>query len=480
MKRHPYYQSVLLIVADILTFLLVFITAAAITWLYRSARIGGTLLSWWQHTLHTQLLVYSILVACVITMMAWRGHYTLRIPFWDELLQLVKLLLLCGLLNGVVVLLLKLPISRFLWPTLWGLSIIGLPFMRRSVRLFLLKRGYWAIATVILGAKQQAKEAYYALQSEPLLGFDVQAFITTQSMQETHIEIANHKLPLYSAVSTNLYTLIDTIQPVNIVIALSSDELSQMEGQIEQLSLRYPHIYIIPSLAGLPLFGVETLHFLSHEVLFLRIRHNLAARSMQILKRFFDILAASLLLIVLSPLFAWLAYRIRQYGGKVFFGHERIGRQGKSFACYKFCSMVPNADAVLAHLLATDPGARAEWEKDMKLKDDPRITPLGTFLRKTSLDELPQLWNVLKGEMSLVGPRPIIAAELVRYEDKVDFYLCTRPGITGLWQVSGRNNLNYRERVALDAWYVKNWNVWYDIAILFKTISVVLKRDGAY
>jgi Undecaprenyl-phosphate galactose phosphotransferase WbaP len=480
MKQPHRRHAVLLVLADIFAFFLVFVVAVSMTWLFRSARIGGTFLSWWHTAIQKQLLVYVVLALGAMMMMGWRGHYTQRIPFWDELLQLVKLLGLFGLFNAMVVLLVKLPISRFLWPALWGLSIILLPFMRRQVRAFLRRRGQWAVATVILGAREQALEAYRALQSEPLLGFDVQAFITPESTEDIHIEVGQQRLPIYSAAGVDLCAVINTLQPVNIIIALSAGELSQIEGQVEQLGLCYQHIYIIPTLAGLPLFGVETLHFFSHEVLFLRIRNNLAARSMQGLKRVFDIIAASILLVLLSPLFLWIAYRIGRHGGKVFFGHERIGRQGKPFSCYKFRSMVPNAEAVLAHLLATDTQARTEWEKDFKLKEDPRITPIGAFLRKTSLDELPQLWNVLKGEMSLVGPRPIIEAELSRYEDKVDFYLCTRPGVTGLWQVSGRNDIDYSERVALDAWYVKNWNLWYDIVILFKTIGTVLKRKGAY
>jgi UDP-galactose-lipid carrier transferase len=142
--------------------------------------------------------------------------------------------------------------------------------------------------------------------------------------------------------------------------------------------------------------------------------------------------------------------------------------------------MVHNSKEVLEQLLATDPQARAEWDKDFKLRNDPRITPIGAFLRKTSLDEIPQLWNVLKGEMSLVGPRPVISEELARYGARVDFYLEARPGLTGLWQVSGRNDTSYEERVALDAWYVKNWNLWYDIAILCKTIRTVVSGSGAY
>lgn len=142
--------------------------------------------------------------------------------------------------------------------------------------------------------------------------------------------------------------------------------------------------------------------------------------------------------------------------------------------------MVSNSEAVLANLLATDPQARAEWEQDFKLKNDPRITKLGKFMRRTSIDELPQLWNVLKGEMSLVGPRPIIQEELAYYGDDVDYYLMAKPGMTGLWQVSGRNNVSYENRVYFDAWYAKNWSLWNDLVILLKTLKVVLKRDGAY
>jgi len=150
------------------------------------------------------------------------------------------------------------------------------------------------------------------------------------------------------------------------------------------------------------------------------------------------------------------------------------------FPCYKFRSMVLNSQEVLQQLLDSDPEARAEWERDFKLKNDPRITPVGRFIRKTSLDELPQLFNVLRGQMSLVGPRPIISEELIRYDENVDYYLMAKPGMTGLWQVSGRNDVDYDTRVYFDSWYVKNWSLWNDIAILFKTVKVVLHRDGAY
>ena len=191
-------------------------------------------------------------------------------------------------------------------------------------------------------------------------------------------------------------------------------------------------------------------------------------------------ITASLMLVLLSPLLVVVACMVRMTGNNVIYGHERIGQQGNSFKCYKFRSMVNNDDEVLKQLLKNDPVARAEWDLDFKLKHDPRITKVGGFIRKTSIDELPQLLNVLKGEMSLVGPRPVVIDELERYEDKQDLYHLVKPGITGLWQISGRNDISYKERVNLDSWYSRNWSLWYDIVIMVKTLRVVLQRSGAY
>jgi len=177
-----------------------------------------------------------------------------------------------------------------------------------------------------------------------------------------------------------------------------------------------------------------------------------------------------------------VALKIKLFdGGAVIFTHIRIGRHGQLFKCYKFRTMIPNSAEVLAELLAGDPEARAEWEKDRKLKNDPRITPIGRFLRKTSLDELPQLINIVKGEMSLVGPRPVVPDELDLYGEARVYYLQVRPGLTGLWQISGRNDVDYERRVSLDTWYVRNWTLWSDVLILFRTLLIVPSRSsGAY
>ncbi len=199
-----------------------------------------------------------------------------------------------------------------------------------------------------------------------------------------------------------------------------------------------------------------------------------------VLKRSFDVCGASVLLILLFPVLLGIATIVMRDRGNAVYGHPRIGRGGRTFRCLKFRSMVTNSEEVLATLLATDPKAREEWDRDFKLKNDVRITPVGRILRKTSLDELPQLWNVLRGDMSLVGPRPVVQKELIRYGRDVSYYLALKPGMTGLWQVSGRNDVDYPTRVSLDVKYAMNRSLAFDIVILFRTVKVVFAKDGAY
>jgi exopolysaccharide production protein ExoY len=186
-------------------------------------------------------------------------------------------------------------------------------------------------------------------------------------------------------------------------------------------------------------------------------------------------------LILLVPIFLFIAFviKLRDYG-PVFFKHQRVGSNGKPFWCIKFRTMAVNSEQALAEYLASNEHAAQEWTATQKLKNDPRITPFGRSLRKTSLDELPQLLNILKGEMSLVGPRPIVSSELPKYGHSISHYLCARPGLTGAWQVSGRNDVDYRSRVMLDRQYVENWNFCTDLLIIAKTFRTVLNGRGCY
>lgn len=200
-----------------------------------------------------------------------------------------------------------------------------------------------------------------------------------------------------------------------------------------------------------------------------------------IAKRSFDILAATAALVCLSPLFLLIMALVKfSDGGSVFYGHRRIGHNGQSFRCMKFRTMVRDGDRVLQEYLRTNPEAYEEWRQTRKLQNDPRVTVVGAVLRKLSLDELPQLINIIRGEMSVVGPRPVVEDELELYESAAVYYLRARPGLTGLWQVSGRNDVSYATRIAFDTHYVMNWSLLSDIVIVFKTIPAVCLSRGSY
>ena len=198
------------------------------------------------------------------------------------------------------------------------------------------------------------------------------------------------------------------------------------------------------------------------------------------MKRIMDLVIATTALVLATPVMIIIVLLIKiTTGGSAVFSHSRVGLGGKPFNCYKFRSMVSNSEEVLKAYLDANPQARQEWQETHKIRNDPRVTFLGRMLRKSSIDELPQLLNIIRGDMSCVGPRPVVTDELKRYGDHVEEYLGARPGLTGLWQVSGRSSLDYANRVALDSRYVRNWSIWLDIAILFRTIFAVMRFDRA-
>ena len=198
-------------------------------------------------------------------------------------------------------------------------------------------------------------------------------------------------------------------------------------------------------------------------------------------KRYFDVCVALCSIVLWLPLLCLIAIAVKFASrGPIFYRHRRVGRNGKAFDCLKFRTMVVDAEAILHRHLSTNCEAAREWKESHKLKSDPRITPIGVVLRKTSLDELPQLFNILKGDMSFVGPRPIVVAEVPKYGECISHYMCTRPGLTGPWQVGGRNDVDYARRVALDSQYVEHWSFWRDLAIITKTVRVIVTSRGCY
>lgn len=463
-----------LIASDIAALLVAFILGRTANWAHDHT-FGEAFFGWWDERGQIRLALFALVVVVSVGWCWSVGHYSRRKPFWDELRETLRILVLVAAIDVALVFLGKWQFSRLWLLATWLLAFALVPTMRVLVKRTLLRMDRWRRPTVIVGAGNNALEAYAALCSEPLMGFEVVAFLAPPG----EAVLASPAYPVaVETVGDDIVAWLEAGGMPHVVVAL--DSLQEQQLLIQRLSIRYADLNVIPSIRGLPLLGMEMTHFFSHEVLMLRVRNNLARRGPQLVKRLFDIAGSVVLLVLLAPFLATIAWRIRRDGGRAIYAHGRVGRHGLAFNCYKFRSMIADADRVLAQVLANDPAARAEWARDFKLKNDPRITPVGAFLRKTSLDELPQLWNVLKGEMSMVGPRPVVTEELGRYNDQVGYYLEARPGMTGLWQISGRNDVDYGDRVNLDAWYVKNWSLWYDIVILLKTVKVVLGKSGAY
>lgn len=423
---------------------------------------------------------FGVVLIGLVSFLARYQHYSERKPFWTELGEIFHNVFWLALLDMALMSAARWNASRLWWLLTWLLAAALLPCFRTLARQALTRAGWWQRPTVLIGSGPNAREALLALRSEPQLGFEIVGCVdVSPGMPQALAGPGTDPLP--ARLEPSQVQALASHAGLQVVIAVEHNQSLHREQWLRQLArLKVQDVCVIPALRGIPLYGTDISWFFSHEVALLRVKNNLKRWPARLTKRFFDVIAALLLLVALSPLMGWLALRIRQDGGPALFAHQRVGRNGRVFHCLKFRSMVIDAPERLDKLLASDPAVRAEWERDHKLKDDPRISAVGHLLRSSSLDELPQLFNVLRGEMSLVGPRPIVTEELEKYGEDAEYFLMVRPGITGLWQVSGRNDVDYDTRVYLDTWYVKNWSLWYDIAILFKTIRVVLRRDGAY
>ncbi|GAB3446441.1 undecaprenyl-phosphate galactose phosphotransferase WbaP [Insolitispirillum peregrinum] len=414
------------------------------------------------------------------------GIYSLRRPLWDQMRPVAQTCSLLFFLDAVFLYMGAQPYSLLIAAVSWLSLTVALGLVRVATRVLLKKMGKWYIPTVIIGTGQNALQTAEAVIAEPSMGYQICYFVTCpdqgeQSSEEdrTHMHLRSGDIPIIPLTPDLLSSLHKRHGP-HIIIALEAEQAKMSADLMLSLAVRPTAINIVPPVHGIPLYGLEVNHLLARELLLLQVRNNLARQAPRLMKRVIDLVGAASLLLLLSPLLLILSLLVLRTGRPIIYGHQRIGQNGKPFKCLKFRSMVTNSAEVLKEILATDPEARAEWERDFKLKNDPRITKIGHFLRRSSMDELPQLWNVLRGEMSLVGPRPIVEKELEYYGDNKEYYFLVKPGITGLWQVSGRNDVDYDHRVFLDSWYVRNWSLWYDISILLRTFSVVFGKKGAY
>ncbi len=356
--------------------------------------------------------------------------------------------------------------SRSIIAMTWLMSIIAVPVVRGFVRRRLCRKTWWGTPVIFLQSREEIDDIWLELESHP-----------TRSLRP--VECMN-----MSCLSEEFVTQMKNLQDkyIDPIFIWSSVENPKTEQTLnmEVISKYCKRLLVVPGRRKqLKKFWLAP-RLLGNSTAFL-LRQNLTDTKRLRIKRFMDIVLSTVAIIFASPLFLLFTIWIRKSSkGPAFYTQKRIGQGGKHIRIYKFRTMVENADVVLKDYLFEHEELRKEWEQDQKLRHDPRITKVGKFLRKTSLDELPQLFNVFLGNMTLVGPRPIVDNEIERYGDVYLDYKEVKPGITGLWQISGRNNTTYEERISYDRYYVTNWSVWMDLWILMRTIPVVIRGDGAY
>ncbi|GIU00849.1 undecaprenyl-phosphate galactose phosphotransferase WbaP [Sulfurovum sp. TSL6] len=401
--------------------------------------------------MHSQPLAhyldFSLIYLATFTMLAYEGSYTRRYDFWHESRQVLKAISFAFLIILSYLAMTKSvgEYSRAVVIFTFLLMAILIPLFKNIGKKQLFRLGIWQREAKVYGNDPFLIEEIFR---NPYLGY---------------IEVIRKepKTVFINSKGTN------------------TQELRRIIGQ----EIRNKHeVVFIPLIDEYDLTQSHIYELSNTRTNLIVFQNRLKSRYRVLMQQVFNYILAILLLPVLLPIIAILAFLIkRESPGPVFFAHNRIGQDGRIIPTLKFRSMYSDAKERLEKLLAEDEEIKKEWETNFKLKNDPRVTKIGAFLRKTSLDELPQIFNVLKGEMNFVGPRPVIQQEIDQYyKDDAEYYFMVKPGITGLWQVSGRSDTDYDFRVATDKWYVSNWSLWLDIVILFKTVKVVLFREGAY
>jgi Undecaprenyl-phosphate galactose phosphotransferase WbaP len=399
------------------------------------------------------------------------------LPRREELRRTVSGSALAGLvlMSGTFLTQTGLEFSRPIIVGGWLIALIAIPGMRFIIRRLVSRRGWQGPAAIVLGAGDSARAFIDGLNRQNPPALTIEAIFDPEPDKAGPVM---NGVPVLGTVDQaqpwGLAHGIDTL-----VIAIPGFSPEQTASLVEEQSKFFQTVILIPDLEGISPSFTDVIDV--QGVLVLRLRRNLTLRWNRIVKRILDLFLLLIFSIIFLPLAGLISLAILiETGPPVFFRHDRIGLGGKSFSLWKFRTMVEVPAQEFADQLALHPEFREEWQAHHKLRMDPRLTLTGRLLRRLSLDELPQLWNVLRGDMSFIGPRPIIDEEIPKYGKEFNVYVQVRPGLTGLWQVSGRSNLPYEDRVWLDTHYVRNWSIWLDIVILIRTVWVVIAGIGAY
>lgn len=416
--------------------------------------------------------------------LAYEGLYTRRLPFWRETKRVVKALTLAFLLVLAAITLTKSgsEFSRTILVMSYLLALLLVPLGRYLCKTGLARTRLWQEPVLIMGAGKTGELVAQAMLKDHYPGYRVFGFLDDDPVkQKRGMRVKGTMLSVLGGFD-DAAAIIHARGIRNVIIAAPGLPGAETVNLVNKLQSYARSVTVVADLFGIPVMGGELEYFFDEQVVGVRNHNNLASPVNIAAKRFFDMIVGMIIFITMLPVMALIALAIKlDSPGPAIFSGKRLGRRGSTFKCYKFRTMFVDNDRILEEYLTANPEAQEEWNTYAKLRGyDPRVTRVGSFLRKTSLDELPQLLNVLKGEMSLVGPRPYLPREKSQMEGFKDTILVAYPGITGLWQVNGRNEIDFNGRLRLESWYVRNWSLWLDISILFRTICVVLRRNGAY
>ena len=420
----------------------------------------------------------------VIFCLLYENLYQKRLPFWTEVEILLKAVTLSVFLTIVWLYLAQVDqeISRTLIILTWFSLIILLPLFRYYGKILLSFLTLWKKPVLIVGSGSAAMLIARALQREKTIGYEVIGLLEHKNNLAGPSSFKQSPAIPLIGTTDHAEDIISKTGVEDIIIAVSGLPTRKLVKMTNRLQRMTSNVLLMPDLFGLALSGIELQYFFQEQTLLLQIKNRLKSTFNRAIKQTMDLLLGAILFLLSLPLLALLALAVKlDSKGPVFYVDSRLGQGRKLFNCYKFRTMSCNAGEILTTHLEVNPEAKEMWQNYQKLgPDDPRVTRVGAFLRRFSLDELPQLINVVKGEMSLVGPRPYLPREEGLMGEWLNDIIVAKPGLTGLWQVSGRNNISFEGRLKLDSWYMKNWSPWLDILLILRTFKVVIKADGAY
>lgn len=425
-----------------------------------------------------EIYVYLVIPFVFIVILMINGAYSFEKNYWDEL-KIICRSISIGSIASIVLMYSAHVISDVsrIFVVLAYLLILGFTVINRFILIkFLNARKLIYIPVILIGAGKTAELIKRSFENMPVSYYKIIGYIDDNPKSQ----FIERKIPRLGEFK-DIDTVIEETGIQSVLVCTPGMEPKRLVALINHLQLLVKHVAFVPELFGLPMSNITVQGFMEEQTIVLRVQNNLSRKINQITKRCFDLIVTSLIGIIILPFCLLIGLLIYlDSPGPVIYKQIRVGQGGQEFKFYKFRSMVANAEDVLQDYLDSNPDAFREWQRNYKLTNDPRVTRIGKFLRKTSLDELPQLWNVFIGDMSLVGPRPLLPNEIERYGSDIEDYKFVLPGITGIWQVSGRSDTTFEERILMDSWYIHNWSIWIDVVYLMKTFAVVLKGKGAY